>query len=152
MFNRYKTVKRVFILRIYLPYNEKVQKLISKWHGWHLYFIPTWGCSKKKKRWKCLNWTLFLGKESRGNWNIFCELPIKQPGITEYHSCDLDSKLSEEAMASKFQKEINAKPNFLYRQSRYLTLVFRILLCNTLIQLVMFSFISIKDAPHSFLL
>ena len=37
-------------------------------------------------------------------------------------------------MASKVLKKINTKLKFLYRQSRYLTPVYRRLLCNVLIQ------------------
>ena len=37
-------------------------------------------------------------------------------------------------MASNVPKEINAKLKLLYRQIRYLTLAFRRLLCNSLIQ------------------
>ena len=59
---------------------------------------------------------------------------IEQQETVEYLSCQLDSKLSGEAMASKVLKKINAKLKFLYRQSRYLTPVYRRLLCNALIQ------------------
>ena len=46
---------------------------------------------------------------------------IKQHETAEYLGCQLDSKLSGEATASKVLKKINAKLKFLYRQSRYLT-------------------------------
>ena len=59
---------------------------------------------------------------------------IKQHKTVEYLGCQLDSKLSGEAMASKVLKKINAKLKFLYRQSRYLTPAYRRLLCNALIQ------------------
>ena len=59
---------------------------------------------------------------------------IKQHETVEYLGCQLDSKLSGEAMASKVLKKINAKLKFLYRQSRYLTPAYRRLLCNALIQ------------------
>ena len=59
---------------------------------------------------------------------------IKQQETIEYLGCQLDSKLSGEAMDSKVLKKINAKLKFLYRQSRYLTPAFRRLLCNALIQ------------------
>ena len=59
---------------------------------------------------------------------------IKQHETVEYLGCQLDFKLSGEAMASKVLKEINAKLKFLYRQSRYLTHAYKRLLCNTLIQ------------------
>ena len=58
---------------------------------------------------------------------------IKQYGTVEYLDCQLDSKLSREAMASKDLKKINAKLKFLYCQSRYLTPAYRRLLCNALI-------------------
>ena len=59
---------------------------------------------------------------------------IKQRETVEYLGCQLDSKLSGEAMASKVLKKVNAKLKFLYRQSRYLTPAYRRLLCNVLIQ------------------
>ena len=59
---------------------------------------------------------------------------IKRHETVEYLGCQLDSKLSGEAMASKVLKKINAKLKFLYRQSRYLTPAYRRLLCNALIQ------------------
>ena len=54
----------------------------------------------------------------------FASHSIKQHKTVEHLGCQLDSKLSEEEMASKF----------LYRQSRYLTPAYRRLLCNALIQ------------------
>ena len=59
---------------------------------------------------------------------------IKQHKTAEYLGCQLDSKLRREAMASKVLKKINAKLKFLYRQRKYLTLVYRRPLCNALIQ------------------
>ena len=59
---------------------------------------------------------------------------IKQHETVEYLGCQLDSKLSGEAMASKVLKKINAKLKFLYRQNRYLTPAYRRLLCNALVQ------------------
>ena len=59
---------------------------------------------------------------------------IKQFDIVEYPGCQLDSKLSTEAMTSKVQKNLNPKLNLLYRQSTYQTVAFRKLLCNALIQ------------------
>ena len=64
-------------------------------------------------------------------------MAIKQYETVEYLACQLNSKLSGEAMASKVLKKIlkkNAKLKFLYRQSRYLTLAYRRLLCNAQIQ------------------
>ena len=65
----------------------------------------------------------------------FANHPIKQHETVEYLGCQLDSKLSGEAMASKVLEKLNAKLKFLYRQSRYLTHAYRRLLCNALIQL-----------------
>ena len=59
---------------------------------------------------------------------------IKQQETVENLGCQLYSKLSAEAMASKVLKKINAKLKFLYRQSKYLTPAYRRLLCNALIQ------------------
>ena len=59
---------------------------------------------------------------------------IKQHETVEYLGCQLDSKLSGEAMASKVLKKINAKLKFLHRQSRYLIPAYRRLLCNAIIQ------------------
>ena len=59
---------------------------------------------------------------------------IKKHQTVEYLGCQIDSKLSGEAMASKVLKKINAKLKFLYCQTRYLTPVCRRLLCNALIQ------------------
>ena len=52
----------------------------------------------------------------------------------EYLGCQLDSKLSGKAMASKVLKQIKAKLKFLYHQSWYLTPAYRRLLYNALIQ------------------
>ena len=59
---------------------------------------------------------------------------IKQHKTVEYLGCQLNSKLSGEATASKVLKKINAKLKFLYPQGRYLTPAYRRLLCNALIQ------------------
>ena len=59
---------------------------------------------------------------------------IKQHETAEYLGCQLDSKLSTEAMASKVLEKINAKLKFLYRQISYRTPAYRRLLCNALIQ------------------
>ena len=64
----------------------------------------------------------------------FAGHPIKKHETVEYFGCQIDSKLSGEAMASKFLNKINAKLKFLYRQSRFLTPAYRRLLCNALIQ------------------
>ena len=45
---------------------------------------------------------------------------IKQHEPVDYLGCQLDSKLSGEAMTSWVLKKINAKVKFLYRQSMYL--------------------------------
>ena len=49
----------------------------------------------------------------------FASHSIKQHETVEYLGCQLDSKLSGEAIASKILKKINAKLKFLYRRSRY---------------------------------
>ena len=59
---------------------------------------------------------------------------IKQRDTVEYLSCQHDSKLSGQALASNFLRQINAKLNFLYRKSVCLIPAFRRLLCNALIQ------------------
>ena len=59
---------------------------------------------------------------------------VKQQKTVEYLGCQLDSKLSVEAMALKVLEKINSKLKFFYRQSRYLTPVYNRLLCNALIQ------------------
>ena len=59
---------------------------------------------------------------------------IKQHITVEYLGCQLDSKLSGEAMTSKLLNKIDPKLKFLYRQSRCLTSAYRRLLCNALIQ------------------
>ena len=58
---------------------------------------------------------------------------IKEHDKVEHLGCQLDSKLSGEAMASKVLKNINSKLSLLYQQRRYLTLAFRWLLCNAVI-------------------
>ena len=63
----------------------------------------------------------------------FAGLSIKQHEAVEYLDCQLDSKLSGEAMASIVLKKINAKLIFLCRQSRYLTPEQRRILCNALV-------------------
>ena len=50
---------------------------------------------------------------------------IKEHDKLEHLGCQLDSKLSGEAMASKVLKNINSKLSLLYQQRRYLTLAFR---------------------------
>ena len=59
---------------------------------------------------------------------------IKQDRAIEYFGFQLDSILSGEAMASKVLKKKKSKLKFPYRQSRYLTIAYRRLLCNALIQ------------------
>ena len=59
---------------------------------------------------------------------------IMQHETVEYIGCQLDSKLSGEAMASKVLKKINTKLKFLYHQSRYLTPAYKRLLYTALIQ------------------
>ena len=59
---------------------------------------------------------------------------IKQGRAIEYFGFQLDSILSGEAMASKVLKKKKSKLKFPYCQSRYLTIAYRRLLCNALIQ------------------
>ena len=59
---------------------------------------------------------------------------IKQRDVVEYLGCQLDSKLSGEALASKFFRKINVKLKFLFRESIYLIPALRRLLGNALIQ------------------
>ena len=61
-------------------------------------------------------------------------IPLSKHETVEYLACQLDLKLSGEAMASKVLKNVNAKLKFLYHQSRYLTPAYRRLLCNASIQ------------------
>ena len=46
----------------------------------------------------------------------------KHHDTVEYLGCQLDSKVSGEAMVSKALKGVNAKLEFLYRLTKYLTL------------------------------
>ena len=60
--------------------------------------------------------------ESLSDINVsFAGHSIKQHKIVEYVGCQLDSKLSGKAMASKVLKKINSKLKFLHRKSRYPT-------------------------------
>ena len=78
---------------------------------------------------------LFLKARDLKKINIsFVGHSIKQHKTVEYLGCQLNSKLSGEATASKVLKKINAKLKFLYPQGRYLTPAYRRLLCNALIQ------------------
>ena len=62
----------------------------------------------------------------KGNYIYFAEsYSIKQRDTVEYLSCQHDSKLSGEALASNFLRQINAKLNFLYRKSIYLIPAFK---------------------------
>ena len=59
---------------------------------------------------------LFSKARDLMEFNItFEDHSIKQHKTVEYLGCQLDSKLSGEAMASKVLKKINAKLEFLYR-------------------------------------
>ena len=51
----------------------------------------------------------------------FTDYYIKQDDTVEYFACQLDSKFSGEALASKILWKINPKLKFLYRKSRYPT-------------------------------
>ena len=66
---------------------------------------------------------LFLKTRGLKEINIYSAgHSIKYHKAVEHLGCQLDSKLSGEAMASKVFEKINAKLKFLYRhQSRYLT-------------------------------
>ena len=71
----------------------------------------------------------------KGNYISFAGYSIKQHDTVEHLGCQLDSKLSDEALASKVLRKINAKLKLLYRESIYLIIpTFRRLLCNALIQ------------------
>ena len=70
----------------------------------------------------------------RKSYISFTGYSIKQHDTVEYLACQLDSKLSGEALASKILRKINPKLKFLYRKSRYLTSMLRRLLSNALIQ------------------
>ena len=59
---------------------------------------------------------------------------IKQHDTVEYLGCQLESKLSGEALASKVLRKINVKLKFFFLESIYLILAFRKPLCNALIQ------------------
>ena len=64
--------------------------------------------------------TLFSKTRGLKEINIsFASHSIKQHKTVEHLGCQLDSKLSEEEMASKFLKKINAKLKFLYREIQY---------------------------------
>ena len=79
----------------------------------------------------------FRFSKTRGLRNInisFVDHSINQHKTVEYLGCQLDSKLSGEAMASNALQKMNAKLKLLYCQSRYLTPACRKLLCNALIQ------------------
>ena len=51
----------------------------------------------------------------------FTVYSVKQHDTVEYLACQLDSKLSGEALASKILQKVNPKLKFLYRKNRYLT-------------------------------
>ena len=70
----------------------------------------------------------------RKSYISFTGYSIKQHDRVEYLACQLDSKLSGEALASKILWKINPKLKFIYRKSRYLTSTLRRLLSNALIQ------------------
>ena len=70
----------------------------------------------------------------KGSYISFAGYSIKQHNAVEYIGCQRDSKLSDEALASKILGKINAKLKSFYQKSRYLTPALRILLCNALIQ------------------
>ena len=59
---------------------------------------------------------------------------IMQYYKVEYLGCQLDSKLSVQAMAAKVLKKANIKLKMSYKQSKYLIPLFKRLLCNALIQ------------------
>ena len=81
------------------------------------------------------NSILFSKAKSLKKVNIsFTGYSIKQHDTVEYLACQLHSKLSGEALASKILQKINPKLKFLYRKSRYVTSMLRRLLSNALIQ------------------
>ena len=82
-----------------------------------------------------LIWKIFSKTRGLKEINIsFVGHPIKQHETLECLSCQLNSKLSGEAMASKVLRKINAKLKSLYHQSRCLTPAYTRQLCNPLIQ------------------
>ena len=58
---------------------------------------------------------------------------IKQFHTLEYLGCYLETNLSEESMAIKPNKKINAKLQFLYRQNELLNPKLSRLFCNSLL-------------------
>ena len=91
--------------------------------------------STKSSYFSQINSTLFSKAKCLKKVNIsFTGYSIKQHDTVEYLACQLDSKLSGEALTSKILRKINPKLKFLYRKSRYLTSTLRRLLSNALIQ------------------
>ena len=62
------------------------------------------------------------------------DIEIKQHSKVTYLGCILDNDLSGESMATKVLSLVNNRLKFLYRKQKFLTLPFRRLLCNALIQ------------------
>ena len=62
------------------------------------------------------------------------DIKIKQYSKVTYLGCILDETLSGESMAIHVINKVNARLKFLYRQSKYLDIPLRRLLCNAMIQ------------------
>ena len=80
------------------------------------------------------SYSLFNSEIFKENYISVAGYFIKQRDVVEYLGCQLDSKLSGEALASKFFRKINVKLKFLFRESIYLIPALRRLLGNALIQ------------------
>ena len=113
---------------------KKIENVLNKEFSslcqWLIYYKLSIHFGKDKTK-----FILFSKTRGLGEINItFTGHSIKQHETVEYFGCQLDSKLSGEAMASKVLKQVNAKLKFLYHQSRYLTPAYLRPLCNALIQ------------------
>ena len=76
--------------------------------------------SRKSSCFSQTNYILFSKTKCLKKVNIsFTGYSIKQHDTVEYLACQLDSKLSGKALASKILQKINRKLKFLYRKSRY---------------------------------
>ena len=78
--------------------------------------------------------SLFKGEMFMWNYISFAGYSLKHHDEVEYLDCQLDSKLSGEALTSKVLRKINVKLKLLYRKRICLIPAFKRPLCNALIQ------------------
>ena len=112
-------------------FNQRVKKIENDLNSFRHYATGKLSIYFREDKTKSI-----LFSKTRGLKEIsvsFADHSIKQHETVKYFGCQLDSRLSGEAVASNVLKKKTVELKFLYRQSRYLAPAYKSLLCNVLI-------------------